>query len=72
MNRKTFEWIATLAGYAQTTATRDLIHEGWTDGLNWAWVREDGGLVVISAYGENDIGRLVEALDEWSARRVAA
>lgn len=69
MTRTAFTWAADNAGFVPTTATRDLTDEGWTDGLNWAWVRFDHDEVIVSAYAKNDIGRLVEAL---GLERIAA
>ena len=69
MTRTAFEWAAAGANFAPTTATRDLADQGWTDGLNWAWVRWEADRVVVSSYALNDIGALVEAL---GLERVAA
>ncbi len=69
MTRTAFLWAADSVGFVPTTATRNLTDEGWTDGINWAWVRFEFEEVMVSAYGQNDIGRLVEAL---GLERIAA
>lgn len=69
MTRTAFAFVADSVGFVPTTATRDMTDQGWTDGLNWAWVRFDADQVMVSSYALNDIGALVEAL---GLERVAA